>query len=650
MKLQDTVNTIEKSGNVSNEVIFKIKSSRKSFQILSDLYSDKPLAIVRELGCNAMDSHVMAGKSDLPFHIHLPNVLEPWLVIQDYGTGISNENIYNIYTTYFESTKTNTNDQIGCLGLGSKSPFCYSDSFTITSVYEGVERIYNAFINENGTPSIILISTSNADKFNGISIQIPIKPADFNTFAYAVESAFRFTKIKPVVTGGVINWDTDKVIFIGNQWSAYENTRDICAVMGGVSYPIDRSKLGYYRYYASGVVLYFDIGELEVTPSRESLSYTDSTIATLKNRYDKFVEEFKNNSIDQVTKCGTLHEALKSVYMLRDTFVSMFNNSNNKFVWNGIDISDPNSYVRKIAPHTSGYKVRHGRVKNMIPQFNTKWYYADIPKYGLIKFKAMLVATDNNATVFSLDDYNAMISNGFTTDLFIPLSSLNLVSKTKRVAGVRNTIISNDIPIWKMNAMRNGWNKEYLNINTTIPKYYLTKDVGFCVSKMSVHFHDIQSLMKLLTVLGINRYDVALIPKTVVKHMKSKGSASILDVIEHHKDTIKDALDGVCRYIGFQNKIDYINRIVNHTVFKSMKDGNIYKENMTNLYEGLMKYIKPTYMDYFNSVLGIESTGAFKFPDTNKALKTAFDMMDTHRYVVSINDYLEMINVIERNN
>ena len=56
MILQDNDTTIEQIGTISDEAQFKMKASRKAFQILSDLYSDKPLAIVRELGCNASDS------------------------------------------------------------------------------------------------------------------------------------------------------------------------------------------------------------------------------------------------------------------------------------------------------------------------------------------------------------------------------------------------------------------------------------------------------------------------------------------------------------------------------------------------------------------------------------------------------------------
>ena len=110
--------------NVGEIGEFRIRNSAKAFNILSSgLYANKIRAIVRELSCNAVDSHVAAGKQDTPFDIHLPNTLEPWFSIRDYGLGLSHDQVINIYTTYFESTKTDSNEFIGALGLGSKSPF-----------------------------------------------------------------------------------------------------------------------------------------------------------------------------------------------------------------------------------------------------------------------------------------------------------------------------------------------------------------------------------------------------------------------------------------------------------------------------------------------------------------------------------------------
>lgn len=139
MKSIDVENSIEKYGDVNAEVGFKIKASRASFQILSSgLYSNKIRAIIRELCCNAHDAHKSAGTQDTPFEISLPSTFSPVLVIKDFGTGLSHEDVMTIYTTYFESTKNNSNDFIGQLGLGSKSPFSYTNQFLVESRHEGV--------------------------------------------------------------------------------------------------------------------------------------------------------------------------------------------------------------------------------------------------------------------------------------------------------------------------------------------------------------------------------------------------------------------------------------------------------------------------------------------------------------------------------
>lgn len=87
--------------------------------------------MIRELSCNAKDAHVDAGKGDVPFEIHLPNDLEPWFAVTDFGIGLSHEDVTGLYRTYFDSTKTKSNDVTGQFGIGSKSPFAYVDQFTV---------------------------------------------------------------------------------------------------------------------------------------------------------------------------------------------------------------------------------------------------------------------------------------------------------------------------------------------------------------------------------------------------------------------------------------------------------------------------------------------------------------------------------------
>ena len=155
--------------NVGEIGEFRIRNSAKAFNILSSgLYANKIRAIIRELSCNAVDSHVAAGKQNTPFDIHLPTTLEPWFAIRDYGTGLNHEQVTSIYTTYFESTKTNSNDFIGALGLGSKSPFSYTDNFTVTAIKDGVKGIYSAFINGEGVPSIAKMGEEATDEPAGV--------------------------------------------------------------------------------------------------------------------------------------------------------------------------------------------------------------------------------------------------------------------------------------------------------------------------------------------------------------------------------------------------------------------------------------------------------------------------------------------------
>ena len=81
MKIADTATTTDTNS------AFTIAATGKAFKILSDgLYSDKIRAIIRELSCNARDSHVAAGNA-APWSIHLPNMDEPWFSVEDFGTG-----------------------------------------------------------------------------------------------------------------------------------------------------------------------------------------------------------------------------------------------------------------------------------------------------------------------------------------------------------------------------------------------------------------------------------------------------------------------------------------------------------------------------------------------------------------------------------
>ena len=281
--------------NVGEIGEFRIRNSAKAFSILSSgLYANKIRAIIRELSCNAVDSHVAAGKSEVPFSVHLPTQFEPHFAIRDYGTGLSHEQVTQIYTTYFESTKTASNEFIGALGLGSKSPFSYTDNFTVTAIQNGKKGIYSAFINEQGVPSIALMTTEETDEPNGVEVKFSVNDRwDFDKFRSEARHVYKWFKQRPVVSGPT-DFKFEEVVYtdkdiIPGVHSAERGSS--MAVMGNIAYPIQipdaESTLGELRGLLNcALVIEFDIGELDFQASREGLSYIPQTVEAIRKKLE----------------------------------------------------------------------------------------------------------------------------------------------------------------------------------------------------------------------------------------------------------------------------------------------------------------------------------------------------------------------------
>ena len=283
--------------NVAEIGEFRIRNSAKAFSILSSgLYANKIRAIIRELSCNAVDSHAAAGKRDTPFDVHLPNTLEPHFSIRDYGTGLSHELVTQIYTTYFESTKTASNEFIGALGLGSKSPFSYTDNFTVTAIQNGKKGIYSAFINGEGVPSIALMMQEATDEPAGVEVKFSVNDRyDFDKFRQEARNVYTHFTLKPVIAGSAdfafstVDYESRDIV---PGVHSLKSNRSSVAIMGNIAYPIDvpaaDQSLGDLRHLLNcGLEMHFGIGELDFQASREGLSYIPSTVAAIKAKLEQ---------------------------------------------------------------------------------------------------------------------------------------------------------------------------------------------------------------------------------------------------------------------------------------------------------------------------------------------------------------------------
>ena len=325
MKLHTNVNTVERSGQFE-ESNFSIEASAKAFFILSDgLYSNKIKAVIRELSTNAYDSHVDAGCPETPFEVHLPTQMEPHFHIRDFGVGLSHEDCMKLYTTYFYSNKTDRNDSVGCLGLGSKSPFAYVDSFTVESFYEGTHRVYTAYKNEDSNPVFALLSEKATVEPDGLKVTVSVEKDDFYDFQWEATELYKFFDTKPKFAGKEINFHEDEMLLEGDYWKFVSNGHDNYIIMGQIAYPIDEDQFNYedkagnFLCRASGLRLYCDIGKVDITPSRESLSYNNATKETIEGLVNDISEEIGEKIQSEIQSQPTLFAARNKFLSLLDS-------------------------------------------------------------------------------------------------------------------------------------------------------------------------------------------------------------------------------------------------------------------------------------------------------------------------------------------
>lgn len=360
MQVQKENREIEMSGFSGAAKQFSIEATPKAFQILSSsIYTDKPLAVIRELSCNAYDAQVEAGTSDRPFEVHLPNHFEPFFSIRDYGTGLSDEDITGLYSTYFKSTKTNSNDVIGCMGLGSKSPFAYVDQFTVTSYFNGKKGVFMVFMDDDGTPSIMLTESTPTDEENGIMIHMMANQSDFSTFADRARRFYHRFPVHPIITGNS-SVDLSKVKYTlegpnyklrtNDEHLAYGDHKGAYAIQGHVAYPIKVDKIKVPMtdqqrelLQSMAIDITFPIGELEVAASREELSYNKLTQANIIKAVETIQAHVPQHAAKVLADAKTEFEAraLYQRWLGENSSEARFMAKvlGRKLAWNGKEIS-----------------------------------------------------------------------------------------------------------------------------------------------------------------------------------------------------------------------------------------------------------------------------------------------------------------------
>lgn len=346
---------------------------------LAKNYLNPEMAVIREWVSNGFDSHVDAGQTN-PVLVTLPTDLEPTLVVQDFGVGLSYEEFKNIYvifgsTTKDEESKDDPNTVIGGKGIGAKSALALASQYTVVTIKDGLKNVFLLERSATGGMGIkTLVHNQKTDEANGLTASVAVdRPHVFQDEAtvskvlqgwpkssvvlknsnrdfesiyeiaeelpngFLLEAAFE-VPTRHVTNYGYENFQIKSDVFEHN------NNQNFRTFVGPVSYDFVFDSEDFRSRFSSHnglprinqiLAIKVGIGSVSFPQSREVIETTRSNRRHLTEALFAAIEDAKSLLVERVENAATYKEAfalLNSVLALELKRMDMF---------------DPKAYVYK---------------------------------------------------------------------------------------------------------------------------------------------------------------------------------------------------------------------------------------------------------------------------------------------------------------
>jgi hypothetical protein len=564
MKIENTESLIINSGAVESKA-YGIQLNAFAFKQLSTgIYEDGVKAVIRELSTNAYDSHVEAGNPEEPFEVKLPSKLDPTFYVRDYGVGMSHEMCMNTYSELFASTKRNTNDAVGCIGLGCKTPFTISHTFNLECHENGETRFYAIAPGPDELPVFNYIGKKFTGERNGVKVYMTVPADKIEDFEHKAREVFVRFKTIPKITG-IYDFEVEPVNYTveGKCWGFRENHthESAVAVMGNIGYPINvlsmnRSSMTdqMRAVLRRNIDIQFEIGELDITTSREALDYdSKKTNASIIAKVARVCRELNANLSKQLDNCASLYDAKCLAGELLEYGGSLFElrqliDTNNveykgtKIKSSRVKLDFADCHIRQFE-YAAGnrYNYSTGAYDKKVRQNNQDTWFA--------KKSTIIVIDDMKRGAFSRVKYNMeekLISAehvvlirlesdtaktefkkqlGVAHTNFVHASSLDEVPKT-----VKGSTVRQNRTVCKFNANTSRYGSTMAQHWEPRPNVDFAQDSGYYVQ------------MKRDRYIDVNGYDSH--PKSlakVVNHIKTLGKS--IEVIGIKKSQMKHIKD-----------------------------------------------------------------------------------------------------------
>lgn len=402
---------------------FSIRLNPKLFEALGSLYTDPILALCREYMTNADEAHQLAGHNQ-PIEVTLPTKLKPDFVVQDRGPGLPKEKLFELFTTYGASgdEKETSNDYEGGFGLGGKCWRAYADSIIVESRHNGTKTTYSFFLDETNMGKAAILA-SEPCRDTGITIRIPVKKEDMDTFADRAANIAWMFPVRPRFTNLSASELADKVddkikfaerktIYDGGRYTFFGDSGNSFVRMGRLLYPVSTQYLpsNFNKLLAklieAGVLLTLKVGEVDLAPSRETLKYTTRTVACLLSELKTIADNLAENLIRIVDQAPTEYEAILKVNQLS---ARGFNNHYHSR-------ADTNEFNRLIAQKLDGKWTWRGKPL-LTKEYSLTHVFKDIYDSAMGDFKDWIRTKGVNARVFWIHPYRTKLQAEFETDI-----------------------------------------------------------------------------------------------------------------------------------------------------------------------------------------------------------------------------------------
>jgi hypothetical protein len=451
----------------------------------SQIYSCKVSAVIRELVVNGVDSHIEAGCPTRPVEVTLPSRFDSTLKVRDFGTGMSEETVLNLYAYFGSSSKRNTNAQSGFMGIGKVSPLSYGDSFILTSFLDGKKNTYNIYVDSNNLSQIAKLSSGETTESNGVEVSVAVKDCDILSFHDKAYQLFRYFKVRPIVHGAKFEYTSDTPIIKGTDWAIFGKSQTSIAIMGNIGYPIaDHFQDPHLSDVLScGLEIQFEIGEVSVSASRESLEYNPSTKRVIKDKLTRIAQEVSSELNTRFKSCATLFDAHKmygtimnygsNLYALRNMVKGNLTFGGKPITDSRIDYKEAigQSYViREFQKHYRGNKIKSYNCYYINCSDSTVLIENDLAiSNGITNRIYNLVMSGKKVYLLSYNSPTArqtfMDGSGLVDANFIKLSSLpKIFLSTASGNVVKNTKHSSKEFVYDLTyAEKNDWTRKLSN-------------------------------------------------------------------------------------------------------------------------------------------------------------------------------------------